>query len=144
MQNILAKINTLGDAYTGRPTNAEEIIFCQRRLRLNNRPAIPADYVKLLHTCNALSYAGSHLLGINPRSNTELDILSENALWPLPEPVQTLILGFDELELFVWNAGQNVYQTIDKDSFQVLNTYKNCATALWDFLKLSDDIEYIR
>lgn len=144
MHNILAKIDTLGTAYTGRPLKSEDIILCQRRLLLNNRPAIPADYIELLHAYNSLSYEGSQLFGIDPRGNTDLDILYENALLPLPAPEQNLVLGFDELELFIWNCGQNCYQTIDKDSFQVLNTYKTCAAALLEFLKLSDDIEYLR
>lgn len=144
MQNILAKIRCLGSAYTGKSADSEAIILCQRRLLLNRRPAIPADYLELLHAFNSLSYDGSHLFGIRPRPESDLDILYENALIELPEPGSALVLGLDEMEYLIWNNRQKSYQTIDKDSFQVLNTYKTCETALLDFLKLSDDNQYLR
>ena len=143
MQETLDKISRLGNSYTGRKLAAEDIILCQRQLMLNDMPQIPDDYLQLLHHFNSLNTDGANLFGISPRGNADFDILHENALINLPKHNQNLVLGFDELEYLVWNTAAKFYQTIDKDSFQVLNTYQSCETALLEFLKLSDDYQYL-
>ncbi len=143
MQNLLAKISRLDNAYTGYKIDAHDIILYQRFLMVNKFPTMPEDFIKLLHEYNSLCLDGINLFGLHPRGNSEFDIISENALISHPQAQDNLILGFDELEYLVWNQAQNCYQTIDKDSFQVLNTYKTCETALLEFLKLSDDYKYL-
>lgn len=144
MQKILASISRLGDAYTGKRLNSEDFILYHRQLLLNNLPPIPTDYLRLLHAYNSLNYNGVNLFGINPREENDFDILSENILIEHPDNAHTLVLGMDELEYLVWNTTTKTYQTIDKDSFLVLNTYKNCATALLEFLKFDNEFEPIR
>ena len=143
MQNVLAKISRLGSASTGRGLNSEDIILCQRRLLLNQMPSIPADYLTLLHRFNSLCCNGSCLYGISPRREPDLDILYENALIDHPGRTHTLILGQDELEYLAWDDAAGQYQTIDKDSFEVLNTYTACENALLEFLKLSNDNQHL-
>lgn len=143
MQNVLAKISRLSSAGTGRKLDSEDIILCQRRLLLNRLPIIPAAYLPLLHRFNSLCCNGSCLYGISPRREPDLDILYENALIEHPDRTHTLILGQDELEYLAWDDAAGQYQTIDKTSFQVLNTYTTCENALLEFLKLSNDNQYL-
>lgn len=142
MEKILAKISTLGDAYKGRALDKEKMLLEQRELTLNNMPMMPVDFVELLHQYNSLSYDGSHLFGVEPRDGTDLDIVIENSLINNPNREEMLILGFDDMDYLVWNEKEELYQTIDKCSFQMINRYKDCETALFDFLKLND--EYLR
>ena len=139
MEKVLARISTLTDAYKGRALDMEKMLLMQRKLKLNNMPMIPADFVELLHQYNSLSYDGSHLFGVEPRVGTDLDIVVENALASNPNRENILILGFDDVDYLVWNEKEELYQTIDKCSFQMINKYKDCETALFDFLKLDDE-----
>lgn len=142
MEKVLARISTLGDAYKGRALDKEKMLLVQRKLKLNNMPMVPVDFVELLHQYNSLSYDGSHLFGVEPRDGTDLDIVVENALINNTDREKMLILGFDDMDYLVWNEKEELYQTIDKCSFQMINKYKDCETALFDFLKLDD--EYLR
>lgn len=142
MEKILAKISTLGDAYKGCALDTEKMLLVQRKLKLNDMPMIPDSFVELLHQYNSLSYDGSHLFGVEPRDGTDLDIVIENSLINNPNREGMLILGFDDMDYLVWNEKEELYQTIDKCSFQMINRYKDCETALFDFLKLND--EYLR
>lgn len=138
MQNTAAKLSKLPDFLAGHPLDSADIILCQRRLKLNNRPSVPADYAAFLHFFNSFSYEGCHLFGISPQRESEFDLLSENALINVPHPEKQLILGFNEMDYLLWDALAQNYQTVDKNTFEVLNTIPSCETAILDFFGIND------
>ena len=125
-------------AYKGKPLDQTKLIMTQRRLMLNNMPQIPDDYIKVLHEYNSLACDGCVIFGISPRDETDLDLITENALIHHNFKTDVLILGWNELEYLIWNAMTSKYQIVDKVDFEVLKTYHTCKDALWDFLKLDD------
>ncbi len=136
MQNILNKISFLRNSYTGKRIETQDIILYQRKLKLNNFPCIPEDYIKFLHQYNSLAGDNFWLFGINPRKNSDMDIIFENIAINHPNKEQHLILGFDDVCYFSWNQQILSYQLIDKNDFEVLNNYQTCHEALNDFLGL--------
>lgn len=136
MQTALDKIKHLKGAYTGKKVDTETVILYQRKLMLNNMPPLPQDWITFLHAYNSLSHDGVSLFGLHPRDETDMDIVYENILIENIPHEKLLILGMDELDYLAWNEKAKVYQRIDKGSFEVLNTYKNCKIALSDFLSL--------
>ena len=138
MQEIIDNIHKIGTAYKGRPLNTDKLILCQKKLKLNNLPLIPQEYVDFLHKYNSLACDGRWLFGVCPRDESDLDILTENALTPMANKTANLILGYSELEYLLWNETESHYQIVDKSDFEVLKTYQTCKDALWDFLRLDD------
>lgn len=136
MQTVLDKIKHLKGAYTGKKIDTEAVILYQRKLKLNNMPPLPQDWITFLHAYNSLSHDGVNLFGLHPRDETDMDILYENILIENIPHETLLILGMDELDYLAWDEGSKAYQRIDKGSLEVLNTYKNCKIALSDFLSL--------
>ena len=136
MQTVLYKIKHLKGAYTGKKIDTEAVILYQRKLKLNNMPPLPQDWITFLHAYNSLSHDGVNLFGLHPRDETDMDILYENILIEQIPHETLLILGMDELDYLAWNEESKAYQRIDKGSLEVLNTYKNCKIALSDFLSL--------
>lgn len=137
MQNILNKIVFSENTYTGKNIDIKELIFYQRKLRLNNFPCIPEDYIKFLHQYNSLIGNNFWLFGIKPRKNNDMDIIFENIAINHPNKKQCLILGFDDVCYLIWNQQTLSYQLIDKNDFEVLNNYQTCSNALTDFLGLN-------
>ena len=136
MQTVLYKIKHLKGAYTGKKIDTEAVILYQRKLKLNNMPPLPQDWITFLHAYNSLSHDGVNLFGLHPRDETDMDILYENILIEQIPHETLLILGMDELDYLAWNEESKAYQRIDKGYLEVLNTYKNCKIALSDFLSL--------
>ena len=130
MQTVLDKIKHLKGAYTGKKIDTEAVILYQRKLMLNNMPPLPQDWITFLHAYNSLSHDGVNLFGLHPRDETDMDILYENILIEQIPHETLLILGMDELDYLAWNEESKAYQRIDKGSFEVLNTYKNCMRSL--------------
>ena len=137
MQNILTKISDLADTYKGKKLELQQVILYQRKLKLNNLPTIPKDYIKFLYQYNSLIGDNFWLFGINPRNNNDMDIIFENIAINHPNKKQGLILGFDDVCYFTWNQQTLSYQLIDKSDFEVLNNYQICSNALIDFLGLN-------
>ena len=137
MQNILTKISDLADTYKGKKLELQQVILYQRKLKLNNLPTIPKDYIKFLYQYNSLIGDNFWLFGINPRNNNDMDIIFENIAINHPNKKQCLILGFDDVCYFTWNQQTLSYQLIDKSDFEVLNNYQICSNALIDFLGLN-------
>ncbi len=138
MQKFLDNIHISGTAYKGKPLDAKKLIACQRKLKLNNFPLIPQEYVVFLHKYNSLACDGRWLFGVCPRDESDLDILAENSLALVTNKATNLVLGYSELEYLLWNENNGNYQIVDKSDFEVLKTYSSCKDALKDFLRLDD------
>ena len=139
MKNLVDKIANLTNSYTVKKLDVEQLILTQRKLKLNNMPEIPMDYIKVLHQYNSLMCDGCCIFGVSPCDDNRLDLIIENALIQNPNRENCLILGWSELEFLQWHQQLKHYQIIDKYDFEVLKTYQTCELALMDFLRLGDD-----
>ena len=122
MQEIIDNIHKLGTSYKGKPLNTDNLILCQKKLKLNNLPLIPREYVDFLRKYNSLACDGRWLFGVCPRDESDLDILTENALTHVANKTANLILGYSEMDYLLWNEDKSSYQIVDKGDFEVLKT----------------------
>ena len=139
MKNLVDKLNNLTNSYTGKKLDVEQLILAQRKLKLNNMPEIPSDYIKVLHQYNSLMCDGCCVFGVKPCDDNRLDLIAENTFIQNPNRENCLILGWSELEYLQWHKQLKCYQIIDKYDFEVLKIYQTCELALMDFLRLGDD-----
>lgn len=134
MNEYLTKLNNLENKFCGIPVSTQQIIRTQQELKINQLPAIPEDYIELLHHYNIVSYNSGVLWGINPNGYSG-DILSENLNLELPS-ADILLLGCDDFDFLAYNSAKNNYQILDKDDFAVLHTYQKLGTAIDYIFKL--------
>ena len=87
---------------------------------------------------NTIEYDGIFIFGINPRSYY-LDIFAQNDMLDLPNKSEIIILGYDEFEYLAYNEKKQLYQIIDKETLDVLQTYTNLSLAIQYLLKIEDE-----
>ncbi len=141
MKELIEILQNLPLTLTAKPATAEQIIRTQQDLKINKMAAIPQDFAELMHHINTMEYDGSFLFGINPNSYY-LDIFAENANLDLPNKENLLILGYDEFEYMAYNQKNKCYQTIDKDSMEVLESFPSLIKAIKYLFKIEDDEQY--
>ena len=123
---------------TAKPAAAEQIMRTQQDLKINQIAPIPQDFTELWHHIHTLEYDGAFLFGINPKSYY-LDIFAENDNLDLPEKENLLILGYDEFDYLSYNQKNKCYQTIDKDTFEVVERFPSLIKAIEYLFKIEDD-----
>ena len=126
MKNLVDKLTSITNSYTGKKLNIKQLILTQRKLKLNNMPEIPLDYIKVLHQYNSLMCDGCCIFGVKPCDDSRLDLITENSYISNPNRKDLLILGWNELEYLGWNLKNKSYQIIDKyDSREFLSLRPN-------------------
>lgn len=141
MQELIQNLKNLPLILTSKPASIEQIIRTQQDLKINQMAVMPQDFTTLLHQINTLEYDGCYLFGINPRS-FYLDIFAENEMLNLPNKENLLILGYDEFEYLAYNQKITRYQTIDKDTLEVLQTFTDLTQAIKYLFKIENDQQY--
>lgn len=141
MQELIQNLKNLPLILTSKPASIEQIIRTQQDLKINQMAVMPQDFTTLLHQINTLEYDGCYLFGINPHS-FYLDIFAENEMLNLPNKENLLILGYDEFEYLTYNQKITRYQTIDKDTLEVLQTFTDLTQAIKYLFKIENDQQY--
>ncbi|MBR3675561.1 MAG: YrhA family protein [Alphaproteobacteria bacterium] len=105
--------------YHGEKLEAEALIIAQKVLHNMGLDFIPQSYIDFLKHYNGLKFDGSYLFGATV--DDDLDIIDQNEQMKKPE--QTILLGYNDFDLLCYNYNLKRYQVVDRQDFQVLDTY---------------------
>ncbi|MBQ9035581.1 MAG: YrhA family protein [Alphaproteobacteria bacterium] len=103
----------------GEPLESEALIVAQKVLHNMGLDFIPPTYVAFLKHHNGIKANGCYLFGATV--DDELDIIDQNE--QLPRPEKTILLGCNEFDLFGYNYEKKIYQIIDREDFEILESY---------------------
>ncbi len=103
----------------GEPLEAEALIVAQKILVNSGLDFIPRKYTDFLHHYNGIKANGAYLFGASV--DDELDIVDRNGL--MRKPNGTILLGCNPFDILVYNYQLKQYQIIDKEDFEVLDSY---------------------
>lgn len=104
---------------TGEELEAEALIVAQKILCNTGLNFIPQSYTDFLHNYNGLKHNGCYLFGATV--DDDLDIIDKNEQMDKPE--NTILLGCNEFDLLCYDFEQKLYKIVDRDDFEVMNTY---------------------
>ena len=103
----------------GEPLESEALIVAQKVLHNMGLDFIPPTYVAFLKHHNGIKANGSFLFGATV--DDELDIIDQNE--QLQRPEKTILLGRNGFDLLGYNYEKKVYQIIDREDFEILESY---------------------
>ncbi len=138
MQKLIKQLKSFPLLMTAKPATLEQIIHTQQDLKINKIANFPKEFSQFLQQINTIEYDGIFIFGINPRSYY-LDIFAQNDMLDLPNKSEIIILGYDEFEYLAYNEKKQLYQIIDKETLDVLQTYTNLSLAIQYLLKIEDE-----
>lgn len=118
MNDFLAYLDTIAFV-EGEPLEKEAIIVAQKVLYNMGLDFIPASYVSFLRHHNGIKTNGCYLFGATV--DDDLDIIDKNEQMARPE--NTIILGYNDFDLLVYNYVEKEYQIIDREDFELLDSY---------------------
>lgn len=138
MQKLIKQLKSFPLLMTAKPATLEQIIRTQQDLKFNDIANFPKEFSQFLQQINTIEYDGAFIFGINPRSYY-LDIFAQNDMLDLPNKSEIIILGYDEFEYLAYNEKKQLYQIIDKETLDVVQTYTNLSLAIQYLLKIEDE-----
>ena len=103
----------------GENLEADALIVAQKILCKLGFSFIPKSYVDFLYLFNGIKANGAYLFGASV--DDDLDIVDKNKIMTKPE--NSLLLGYNDFDLLVFNFSNQCYQIIDRDDFSVLDEY---------------------
>lgn len=103
----------------GEPLESEALIVAQKVLHNIGLDFIPPTYVAFLKHHNGIKANGSFLFGATV--DDELDIIDQNE--QLQRPEKTILLGCNGFDLLGYNYEKKVYQIIDREDFEIIESY---------------------
>lgn len=104
---------------TGEKLEPEALITAQKILFNMGLPNIPQTYTDFLKQYNGLKANGAYLFGATV--DNDLDIVDLNE--QMPKPDGTLLLGYNDFDLLVFNFANKQYQIVDREDMEVLDSY---------------------
>ena len=119
MVNFLSQLNQQNSTQ-GEKLETEALIVAQKLLVNSGLSFIPASYIEFLKHCNGVKANGAYLFGATV--DNDLDIVDKNE--QMIKPDNTLLLGYNDFDLLVYNYQNQCYQIIDRDDLNVLDSYK--------------------
>ncbi len=105
----------------GEKLESEALIVAQKLLVNMGLDFIPQSYANFMKYFNGIKGNGSYLFGATV--DDDLDIADKNL--QMQKPFRTIVLGYNEFDLLVYNYDVKLYQIIDRDDFKVLDCYKD-------------------
>lgn len=105
---------------TGEKLESEALITAQKILFNMGLPSIPQTYADFLKQYNGLKANGAYLFGATV--DNDLDIVDLNE--QMPKPDGTLLLGYNDFDLLVFNFANKQYQIVDREDMEVLDSYQ--------------------
>ncbi len=119
MVSFLSQLNQQNSTQ-GEKLETEALIVAQKLLVNSGLSFIPASYIEFLKHCNGVKANGAYLFGATV--DNDLDIVDKNE--QMIKPDNTLLLGYNDFDLLVYNYQNQCYQIIDRDDLNVLDSYK--------------------
>ena len=80
---------------------------------------IPSSYASFLKNYNGIKANGAYLFGATV--DDELDIVDKNK--EMLKPDGSLLLGYNDFDLFIFNYQTHQYQIVDREDLSVLDSY---------------------
>lgn len=103
----------------GEKLEPEALIVAQKVLFGMGLNGIPRSYSDFLKKYNGVKANGAYLFGATV--DTELDIIDCNE--QMLKPDGTLLLGYNDFDLLVFDFSNKQYQIIDREDMKVLDSY---------------------
>lgn len=104
---------------SGEKLEPEALIVAQKVLFSMGLDGIPQSYSDFLKKYNGIKANGAYLFGAT--IDDELDIIDCNEHMSKPEG--TLLLGYNDFDLLVFNFLEKQYQIVDREDMEVLDSY---------------------
>lgn len=104
---------------SGEPLISEALIVAQKVFFNYGMAGIPASYADFLKQYNGIKSGGAYLFGATV--DDDLDIIDKNLQMSKPE--NTLLLGYNDFDLLVFDYTTKSYQIVDRLDFAVLENY---------------------
>lgn len=118
MSNFLKQLNTQKFG-TGEKLEAEALITAQKILFNMGLVGIPQTYADFLRQYNGIKANGAYLFGATV--DNDLDIVDLNE--QMAKPDGSLLLGYNDFDLLVFNFANKQYQIVDREDMEVLDSY---------------------
>lgn len=103
----------------GEKLEPEALIVAQKVLFGMGLNGIPRSYSDFLKKYNGVKANGAYLFGATV--DDELDIIDCNE--QISKPEKTLLLGYNDFDLLVFNFITKQYQIVDREDMKVLDSY---------------------
>ena len=104
---------------SGEKLEPEALIVAQKVLFGMGLKGIPQSYADFLKQYNGVKANGAYLFGATV--DDELDIIDCNE--QISKPEKTLLLGYNDFDLLVFNFITKQYQIVDREDMKVLDSY---------------------
>ena len=104
---------------SGEKLEPEALIVAQKVLFGMGLKGIPKSYADFLKQYNGVKANGAYLFGATV--DDELDIIDCNE--QISKPEKTLLLGYNDFDLLVFNFITKQYQIVDREDMKVLDSY---------------------
>lgn len=118
MSNFLEQLKTQKFG-TGEKLEAEALITAQKILFNMGLVGIPQTYADFLRQYNGIKANGAYLFGATV--DNDLDIVDLNE--QMAKPDDSLLLGYNDFDLLVFNFANKQYQIVDREDMEVLDSY---------------------
>jgi hypothetical protein len=117
---IMLNIDTIKEQVgCNHPATEAQIKICNLKLKQNNLPEIPDEYVGLLKICNGFSNEDALVFGADVKNhNWYKDIADFNIAYFHNGKSDWLILGENDFFLFVYASQQQKYFIVDRDTLE--------------------------
>lgn len=119
MLNFLSQLNPQ-NLTQGEKLETEALIVAQKLLVNSGLNFIPDSYIDFLKHYNGIKANGAYLFGATV--DNDLDIVDKNE--QMIKPDGSLLLGYNDFDLLVYNYQNRCYQIIDRDDLNVLDSYR--------------------
>ena len=103
----------------GEKLEPEALITAQKILFNAGLVGIPQTYADFLRQYNGIKANGAYLFGATV--DNDLDIVDLNE--QMAKPGGTLLLGYNDFDLLVFNFANKQYQIVDREDMEVLDSY---------------------
>ena len=104
---------------SGEKLEPEALIVAQKVLFGMGLEGIPQSYADFLKSYNGVKANGAYLFGATV--DNELDIIDGNE--QIFKPENTLLLGYNDFDLLVFDVKNKQYQIVDREDMEVLDSY---------------------
>lgn len=118
MSNFLEQLKTQKFG-TGEKLETEALITAQKILFNMGLVGIPQTYADFLRQYNGIKANGAYLFGATV--DNDLDIVDLNE--QMAKPNGSLLLGYNDFDLLVFNFANKQYQIVDREDMEVLDSY---------------------
>ena len=119
------------------PATEAQIRICNLKLKQNNLPELPKEYIDLLKKCNGFSNEDARIFGAEIKDNNWYkDVASFNITHFHGQGSNWLILGESDFAFFIYDSKQKKYCISDRDTLEAEYSKIDFMRAINDILRV--------